>query len=182
MHRVECDEVDRHLRGEWNRQEAEDYKQDRGRGQGEEKEHGQYAPHPGYLAAHTPMPKPVKKAARPACDSIPPHVRSIASLSHAGATGAEMAYLMLVDMFVKVVDRFVPTAVTAPMITTAINAAMRPYSMAVAPPSWRANCLIKVNIFSSLRKQMKSFTPPLAQRESVRDLLIFIYAAHAVTN
>jgi hypothetical protein len=35
---------------------------------------------------------------------------------------------------VNVVVRLVPTNVTAPMITTAINAAIRPYSMAVTPP------------------------------------------------
>ena len=33
--------------------------------------------------------------------------------------------------------RFVPTVVTAVMITTAINPAMRPYSMAVTPDSSR---------------------------------------------
>ena len=32
-----------------------------------------------------------------------------------------------------VVLRFVPTSVTAPMTTTAINATINPYSMAVAP-------------------------------------------------
>jgi len=43
---------------------------------------------------------------------------------------------------VKVVDKLVPTAVTAPIMTTAINAAISPYSMAVAPLSFfkkRAN-------------------------------------------
>jgi len=38
---------------------------------------------------------------------------------------------------VKVVVRFVPTLVTAVMMTTAISAAMSPYSMAVAPDSSR---------------------------------------------
>src|SRR5437773_2165405 len=45
------------------------------------------------------------------------------------------AYFRLVDRLVKVADRLVPTAVTPPMITTAIRAAIRPYSMAVAPDS-----------------------------------------------
>jgi hypothetical protein len=34
---------------------------------------------------------------------------------------------------VNVAERLVPTAVTATMMTTAIKAAMRPYSMAVTP-------------------------------------------------
>ena len=38
---------------------------------------------------------------------------------------------------VKVVVSCVPTAVIAPMITTEMSAAMRPYSMAVAPASSR---------------------------------------------
>jgi hypothetical protein len=41
----------------------------------------------------------------------------------------------LVDMVVKVVLSAVPTAVTAVMITTAMSAAIRPYSIAVAPAS-----------------------------------------------
>ena len=36
---------------------------------------------------------------------------------------------------VNVVDKWVPTVLTAAMITTAIRAAIRPYSMAVAPDS-----------------------------------------------
>jgi hypothetical protein len=42
---------------------------------------------------------------------------------------------MLVATVLNLVERLVPTAVTAPMITTAIRATMRPYSMAVAPDS-----------------------------------------------
>ena len=42
-------------------------------------------------------------------------------------------YLMLPATVENVVERLVPTAVTAPMITTEISAAIRPYSMAVAP-------------------------------------------------
>src|SRR6185295_3488864 len=45
------------------------------------------------------------------------------------------AYLILPETVVNVVDRLVPTAVTAVMMTTAIKAAIKPYSMAVAPPS-----------------------------------------------
>src|ERR1043165_605099 len=44
-------------------------------------------------------------------------------------------YFSWVDRLVKVCDRLVPTAVTPVMITTAIRAAIRPYSMAVAPDS-----------------------------------------------
>jgi hypothetical protein len=42
-------------------------------------------------------------------------------------------YFTEVETVVKVVDSPVPTAVTAPMTTTAISAAISPYSMAVAP-------------------------------------------------
>ena len=50
-------------------------------------------------------------------------------------------------MLVKVVERLVPTAVTPVMITTAIRAAIRPYSMAVAPRSFlaKANILAYIN-------------------------------------
>jgi hypothetical protein len=41
-------------------------------------------------------------------------------------------------MPVNVAVRFVPTDVTAVMITTAMSAAMSPYSMAVTPDSFRA--------------------------------------------
>jgi hypothetical protein len=40
-------------------------------------------------------------------------------------------------MAVNLLVRFVPTVVTAVMITTAINPAMRPYSMAVTPDPGR---------------------------------------------
>ena len=52
--------------------------------------------------------------------------------------GVNWAYFRPVETDVKVVDKLVPTAVTAPMITTAISAAIRPYSMAVAPLSFFA--------------------------------------------
>ena len=42
---------------------------------------------------------------------------------------------MLPETVVNVVERLVPTAVTAPMMTTAMSAAISPYSMAVAPLS-----------------------------------------------
>ena len=41
-----------------------------------------------------------------------------------------------------VVFKFVPSACTVAMIATAMPAAMRPYSMAVAPDSSRMNCKI----------------------------------------
>src|ERR1700742_2025890 len=54
-----------------------------------------------------------------------------------GGNGDGDAYLMLVETVVNVVERLVPTTWTAPMITTAMSAAIRPYSMAVAPDSSR---------------------------------------------
>ena len=42
-------------------------------------------------------------------------------------------YFRLVEILVNVVDKLVPTAVTPVIITTAIKAAIKPYSMAVAP-------------------------------------------------
>jgi hypothetical protein len=50
----------------------------------------------------------------------------------------EVDYSKPVETDVNVVDKLVPTAVTAPMMTTAINAAINPYSMAVAPLSFFA--------------------------------------------
>jgi hypothetical protein len=53
----------------------------------------------------------------------------------------------LLETVVKVVERLVPTTVTAPIMTTAIRAAMRPYSIAVAPLSFlinRMNVVIEV--------------------------------------
>jgi len=47
-------------------------------------------------------------------------------------------YSKPVETDVNVVDKLVPTTVTAPMMTTAINAAINPYSMAVAPLSFFA--------------------------------------------
>ena len=44
-----------------------------------------------------------------------------------------------VEMVLNLVDSFVPTKRKAPMQTTAINAAIRPYSIAVAPELSRAN-------------------------------------------
>ena len=42
---------------------------------------------------------------------------------------------MFCEIVLNLLLRLVPTAVTAPMMTTAIRAAIRPYSMAVAPDS-----------------------------------------------
>jgi len=44
-------------------------------------------------------------------------------------------YLILLETVVNVVESAVPTAVTAVIMTTAINAAIKPYSIAVAPLS-----------------------------------------------
>jgi hypothetical protein len=46
------------------------------------------------------------------------------------------SYFSEVDRLLNVLDRLVPTAVTPVMMTTAIKAAIRPYSMAVAPDSF----------------------------------------------
>jgi len=46
---------------------------------------------------------------------------------------------MFVEIVRNIVVRFVPTAVTAPMMATAINPAIKPYSIAVAPVSSSAN-------------------------------------------
>jgi hypothetical protein len=88
------------------------------------------------------MPKPVKESralarAMSLRDSILSHASSIATLCHAGATQDENTYLSEPETVVKVVDKLVPTAVTAPMMTTAMSAAINPYSIAVAPSSWR---------------------------------------------
>ena len=50
-----------------------------------------------------------------------------------------LRYRTLVEIVLNVVLRAVPTAVTAVMITTAIKAAIRPYSIAVAPDSSSRN-------------------------------------------
>jgi hypothetical protein len=49
----------------------------------------------------------------------------------------KLLYLTLPATVLNVPERLLPTFVTAPMITTAISAAMRPYSMTVAPDSSR---------------------------------------------
>jgi hypothetical protein len=59
-------------------------------------------------------------------------------------------------MVVNIIARFVPTAVTATMMTTAISAAMSPYSIAVTPFSdWSENqsliFLLKLRIPLPLR-------------------------------
>ena len=51
-----------------------------------------------------------------------------------------------------VVDSFVPTDVTAVMITTAISAAIRPYSMAVAADLDRRKRANKLDIPTSMAK------------------------------
>ncbi len=60
------------------------------------------------------------------------HARLRALLAHRLVT-------RLVPIVVKAVFRFVPMVRTAPMTTTAIKAAMSPYSIAVAPFSSRMN-------------------------------------------
>src|SRR5262245_54168744 len=52
------------------------------------------------------------------------------------------SYLRLSDTLWNVDVSFVPTPCTTAMMATAIPAAMRPYSMAVAPDSSRMSCTI----------------------------------------
>jgi hypothetical protein len=58
--------------------------------------------------------------------------------------GKNQAYLRLVWIVLKLVDSLMPTAVTPLMMATAIRAAIRPYSMAVAPAWLRTNFLDKL--------------------------------------
>jgi hypothetical protein len=51
---------------------------------------------------------------------------------------------------VNAVLRLVPIVVRAPMITTAMSAAIRPYSMAVAPSSLRTNLFARSFIFATV--------------------------------
>ena len=57
-----------------------------------------------------------------------------------------LTYLRPVETAVNVDDRLVPTAVTAVIMTTAIRAAINPYSIAVAPHSSMANSLSSLSI------------------------------------
>lgn len=54
-------------------------------------------------------------------------------------TASRSGYFRLFDTLVKVADRLVPTVVMAVMMTSAIRAAIRPYSIAVAPDSFLRN-------------------------------------------
>jgi len=58
-------------------------------------------------------------------------------------------YFNAVETVENVVFKFVPSACTVAMIATAMPAAMRPYSMAVAPDSSRMNRVIDAPIDSS---------------------------------
>jgi hypothetical protein len=58
---------------------------------------------------------------------------------NAGGVGRCIGYFTAVAIAVNVVVRLEPTVVTAVMITTEMSAAMRPYSIAVAPLSSRRN-------------------------------------------
>lgn len=58
-----------------------------------------------------------------------------------------VAQLRLLATLVNAPLRFVPTALTAPMITTAMRAASKPYSMAVAPDSSKKKRAIACFIF-----------------------------------
>jgi len=56
--------------------------------------------------------------------------------------GFRLAYFSAVETDPKVVFKAVPTVATATMIATEMPAAMRPYSMAVAPDSFRTKRMI----------------------------------------
>jgi len=78
-------------------------------------------------------------------------------------------YLSAVETVLNVVFKFVPSACTVAMIATAMPAAMRPYSMAVAPDSSRMNCEIDVLIDCSctLLPRRGSFCRPHAIVEKI---------------
>lgn len=59
-------------------------------------------------------------------------------------------------MVVNVVDKFVPTEVTAVIITTAMRAAIKPYSMAVTPESFFKK-FFRIVILSSIHKVLFVF-------------------------
>src|SRR5689334_19405719 len=74
------------------------------------------------------------------------------SRSREGGNGTQRAewrpYFSDVATVLKVPVRLVPTVVMAVMITTAIRAAIRPYSMAVAPLSFeRKRLIVRMNRF-----------------------------------
>jgi hypothetical protein len=127
------------------------------------------------------MPKPTKEGrvfllarALPPFDSVLSHALSIAILCHAGATQDLNTYLSEPETVVNVVDKLVPTAVTAPMMTTAMSAAINPYSIAVAPPSWRQKLLMRLSMVRSPRKRVK-VRALIAPHEGGRRPLTFIY-------
>ena len=66
---------------------------------------------------------------------------------------------MLPEIVVNVVDRPVPTAVKAVIITTAIKAAISPYSIAVAPASSRAKHLMRIDTLSSMNLSVDPLRP-----------------------
>ena len=62
------------------------------------------------------------------------------SVASRAKTLQDYAASMAVATSLNFLDRFVPTSVTAVIMTTAINAAIRPYSIAVAPSSSWIKC------------------------------------------
>ena len=72
-------------------------------------------------------------------------------------------YYKLPEMLVKVEDRLVPTALTPPMITTAMSAAIRPYSMAVAPDSALQKLRKILRMRGPLKKSLPRYRPRLCQ-------------------
>ena len=66
------------------------------------------------------------------------------------ARQTEAAYFNCVEMDEKVVLSFVPTPLTAVIMATAMPAAIRPYSMAVAPESSARNCIRAAIIAASI--------------------------------
>jgi hypothetical protein len=72
-------------------------------------------------------------------------------------------YLILLLTSPNTLPKLVPTVVTAPMIATAINEPMRPYSMAVAPDSSRRsfiNTTFMTNSPSCNKQASSPFSPP----------------------
>ena len=68
-------------------------------------------------------------------------------------------YFSVARQLLKVVDSLVPTAVTPVMMTTAMRAAIRPYSMAVAPDSSRTKREMRFMLVSNFSNTLGCPTP-----------------------
>jgi hypothetical protein len=94
---------------------------------------------------------------------------TVAGTAPGGPAPAARRYFRLPETLVKVVDNWVPTAVIAVMMTTAMSAAIRPYSIAVAPDSSEMKDLRTRRIVPS------SLNVPLRTDKSLRGILYFSF-------